>query len=290
MREVAIVGAGELGGLIAHVMARRDAADRVRLIDDRGRIAEGKALDISQAAPVERFAASVAGSTDLSAAIGCDVVVIADRALPPGAKSQEVDSNWRGDEAVALIRRVRATAPQALVVCAGLEHRELVDRAVRELHVPRGTIVGSGSEAFAAAARAMVALDLDVSARDVALPVLGIPPTHIVIAWEEATVGGLDLKDLLPNPARRRLDRRIAALWPVVGPYALATAACKVIEALTGISRRPVTCFVAPDERDANRTRTAALPVKLDARGVVEVLVPGLSTAERIALDNALLL
>jgi malate dehydrogenase len=289
MREVAIVGAGELGGLIAHVLARRDAADRVRLIDERGRIAEGKALDISQAAPVERFAASVAGSTDLSAAIGCDVVVIADRAVPPGTTSQDVDSNWRGDEAVALIRRVRATAPQALVVCAGLEHRELVDRAVRELHVPRGTIVGSGSEAFAAAAQAMVALDLDVSARDVALPVLGIPPTHIVIAWEEATVGGLSLKDLLPNPARRRLDRRIAAVWPLVGPYALATAACKVIEALTGISRRPVTCFVAPDERDANRTRTAALPVKLDARGLVEVLVPGLSAAERVALDNALL-
>ena len=50
MREVAIVGAGELGGLTAHALARRNAAGLIRLIDDAGRVAEGKALDISQAA------------------------------------------------------------------------------------------------------------------------------------------------------------------------------------------------------------------------------------------------
>ena len=61
MREVAIVGAGELGGLVAHALARRNAADVVRLIDDTGHIAEGKALDISQAAPVEGFATVVSG-------------------------------------------------------------------------------------------------------------------------------------------------------------------------------------------------------------------------------------
>src|SRR5438128_6121949 len=79
MREVAIVGAGELGGLVAHALARRNGADIVRLIDDNGHVAEGKALDISQAAPVEGFAGTVAGSTDLSAAAGAGIVVIADR-------------------------------------------------------------------------------------------------------------------------------------------------------------------------------------------------------------------
>src|SRR4051812_32263814 len=48
MREVAIVGAGELGGMIAHLLAREEVAPVVRLIDDRGRVAEGKALDITQ--------------------------------------------------------------------------------------------------------------------------------------------------------------------------------------------------------------------------------------------------
>src|SRR3979490_1368311 len=83
MREVAIVGAGELGGLVAHALARRNSAGLVRLIDESGRVAEGKALDISQAAPVEGFATAVAGATGLSVAAGADIVVIADRAGKP---------------------------------------------------------------------------------------------------------------------------------------------------------------------------------------------------------------
>ena len=62
MQEVAIVGAGELGGALAHVLARREAARTIRLIDDQGRVAEGKALDIAQAAPVEGFATQLSGS------------------------------------------------------------------------------------------------------------------------------------------------------------------------------------------------------------------------------------
>ena len=67
MREVAIVGAGELGGLTAHALARRHAAQVVRIVDDMGRVAEGKALDITQAGAVERFSTTVVGATDLSA-------------------------------------------------------------------------------------------------------------------------------------------------------------------------------------------------------------------------------
>lgn len=294
MREVAIVGAGELGGLIAHALARRGAADLVRLIDESGRVAEGKALDISQAAPIERFATTVTGSTDLSAAIGSGLVVVADRVVPPertprGGGRAAGDAEWQGEHGLALLRRIRAVAPRAFLVCAGLTHQELVDRGARELHIPRATIVGSASEALVSAAQSMVALELDLSPRDVVLAVLGIPPGRIVIAWEDATVAGLGLTEVISAPVRRRLDQRIASLWPV-GPYALASAACKVIEAITGMSRRPAICFVAPDEGSASRTRTAALPARLGPEGIVEVIVPALSAAERLALDNAMLL
>src|SRR5436190_23363856 len=99
MREVAIVGAGELGGLTAHVLARRNAVERVRLIDDTGRVAEGKALDISQAASLEAFATTVAGSTDLSAAAGAEIIVIADRAS---------GLEWQGEDGLTLVRRLNA--------------------------------------------------------------------------------------------------------------------------------------------------------------------------------------
>src|SRR5258706_5206290 len=119
MREVAIVGAGELGGLVAHALARRNSAGLVRPIDDSGRVAEGKSLEISQAAPVEGFATAVAGSTDLSAAAGAEIVVIADRA---GSLGNDL---WQGEESLTLVRQLNAIAPRAFLLCAGVFHREL---------------------------------------------------------------------------------------------------------------------------------------------------------------------
>ena len=289
MREVAIVGAGELGGLVAHALARRNAAEVVRLIDDSGSIAEGKALDISQAAPVEGFATVVSGWTGLSAAAGASVVVIADRAQQPGSSRNPEGHDWHGEEALALIRQLNAIAPRAVFVCSDVSHRELVERSVRELHMSRSRILGSASEAFVAAATAMVALEMDVSPRDVTISILGVPPHRIVIVWEDAAVAGFRLTGMMTEPVRRQLTRRIGALWPV-GPYALAAAACKVVDSLSGQSRRPVTCFVAPDDQSGVRTRAAALPVRLGADGIVEVVMPRLSGVERVALDNAMML
>lgn len=280
MREVAIVGAGELGGVTAHALARRNAAGLIRLIDDAGRVAEGKALDISQAAGSEGFNAIVVGSTDLSTAAGAGIIVLADRA--DGAE-------WSVEQALTLVRRLHAWAPRALLLCAGASHLELIERSVRELHVPRSRIIGSGAEAYASAATAIVALELDVSPRDIALAILGIPPRQIVIAWEHASVSGFALTARLTEPVRRQLTMKIRALWPV-GPHTLAAAACKVVEALSGQSRRPLTCFVAPDDASGLRSRAGALPVRLGPDGLVEVVMPELNTAERVALENALLL
>jgi malate/lactate dehydrogenase len=280
MREVAIVGAGELGGLVAHAIARRNIAPVVRLIDpDHPRIAEGKALDITQAGAVEGFAAEVHGAGDLSTTAGADVVVLADAAG---------GTRWTEEDELALVGRIRGFAGSAAMVCAGASSRPLVERAV-QLRLRRTEFVGSAPEALGAAARALVALETDVSPSDVALSIIGVPPSHVVAAWEDASVGGFAAVRVLSTPARRRLAVRIAALWPP-GPYALANAAAKVVQVLGGHSRRSVTCFVAPEEGAGSRMRAAALPVRRGSRERLEIVVPELSPAERVALDNAMLL
>ena len=92
---------------------------------------------------------------------------------------------------------------------------------------------------------------------------------------------------LLDEPLRRRVSARVAALWPP-GPYALATAAALVVEAIAGRTRRMASCFVAPDTSSGLRSRTAALPVRLGPAGIVEVVTPSLSVVERVALENAI--
>jgi malate/lactate dehydrogenase len=123
----------------------------------------------------------------------------------------------------------------------------------------------------------------------VALSVLGLPPSQSVIPWEDATSAGFALTRLIDEPARRRIAARIAALWPP-GPYALAAASAKAAAAIFGRSRMVVSCFVAPDDAEGIRKRTAALPARLNQRGIERIVCPELNRADRVALDNAMLL
>ncbi|MQA29756.1 MAG: hypothetical protein GEU82_07950 [Luteitalea sp.] len=282
MEEVAIVGAGELGGALAYRLARRDMVSHIRLVDARGQIAAGTALDIMQASPIGRFTTSVSGYSDITRAAGAHVVVLAD--APGGA-------DWQGDAGLLLLAQLAEIAPRSVVVCAGAAGRELIERAVREQRYSRSRLFGSAPEALAGAVRAIVALETNGSPADVALTVLGVPPAHTVIPWEEATIAGFAATCVLDEPARRRIAARVPALWPP-GPGALAAAAGDAIACVLGYSRRTISCFVAPDG-DAGRrlrARAAALPVRLGAAGVAATRLPALSDRSQVALDNALLL
>jgi malate dehydrogenase len=280
MTQVAIVGGGEVGGLLAHALARRNIAPDICLIDDNGRAAIGKALDIIQAAPVEGFSSKVSGANELSAIAGASIVAIADAfgGQPPAP-----------DASMLLLKRVRDLAPASLIVCVGAGDCDLIARGVRELHIPRPQLIGSAPEALTGGVRALTALEVDAPASDVTLSVLGVPPNHIIVPWDDATVGGYSLARILSEPARRRLEARVAGLWPP-GPYALASAAARTIDTIVRGSRRLVTCFVAPDDSAGMRARAAALPARLGRSGLLEVVIPELSVRERVRLENAMLL
>src|SRR5579871_1017984 len=132
MDRIVVLGAGELGGLIAHALARREVARDVCIVDDNGRAAAGKALDIMQAAPVEGFASTVVGTSDVSAVSHAAAVVIAD-AMGGG--------EWQGDAALALVKRVSGLPRGFPIVCAGASQRSLVETAVRELHLERSRLI-----------------------------------------------------------------------------------------------------------------------------------------------------
>jgi len=284
MLQVAIVGVGELGGAVAWALARSDLAMSVCLVDQEGQTAAGKALDIMQAGPIEGFATRVSGSHDVFAAAGASVVVLADRSDRWGTHAE-----WPGEEGLAMLERLREIARESLILCAGATQRDLVERAVLDRGFDRARLLGSAPEALASAIRAFVALEANGSPRDVALTVLGVPPASIVVPWEQSTIGGLSLTSVLDSQAIRRLAARVAPLWPP-GPHALAAAAIKAIEAISGTSRRTVSCFVVPDESTGRRRRAIALPAKLGLGGVDVATVPPLSARDQVMLENAMLL
>ncbi|MCU1383708.1 MAG: hypothetical protein JWL71_2405 [Acidobacteria bacterium] len=278
MQNVAIIGAGELGGATAHALARSNLVRTITLIDETRRVAAGKALDIAQAAPVEGFATQLSGATDLSMAAGASIVILADRVT---------GGEWQGEDGLVLLKRLSQTAAGAVILCAGPLQRELIDRGVGELKLSRTRLFGSAPESLAAAARALVALAVNGSPRDISLSVLGVPPAHTVIPWADATVAGFALTRLVDEPSRRRVSARVNALWPTA-PYTLAAAATTIVEAMAGRSRRIASCFVAPDLSTGAHARTGAMPVKLGPAGIAEIVSPSLSAVEQIALDNAM--
>ena len=278
MDDVAIIGAGELGGALADVLARSDLARTIRLVDDTGRVAEGKALDIMQSAAVERFATTVLGATELTAAAGAPLVFVADRVS---------GGEWQGEDALMLLTRIAQLGSNPVVVWMGPGGRESIERGVRELTFARERLFGSAPEALAAAVRAIVAVEAGGSPRDVALTVLGVPPANVVVPWEDATIGGFAATGVLDEPVRRRLAEKVPRLWPP-GPYALAWAATKAASAIAGRSRQSIAAFVAPDDSQGRRTRAAALPVRLGPGGIESVRLPALNSRDRVALDNAM--
>ena len=127
---------------------------------------------------------------------------------------------------------------------------------------------------------------IDGSGVEVCLRVVGVPPRAAVVAWEEATAYGQPLTTEMPPHAIAGLTARIPGLWPP-GPYGLASAAARVIEAIVNGSRRRFSCFVAT-EAGPSRVAVGSMPVELGPQGVRRIIEPALTRQERTALENAL--
>jgi malate dehydrogenase len=277
MSFIAILGAGAIGGALAQKLASRGRIPEVRLIDVEGRIARGKALDILQSSPIDGFSTRVSAGETIEAAVGADVIVIADLARG--------DVEQAGEEGLATIRRLAAMDTTAPLLFAGAHQRELMGRAVFELRLDRGRVLGSAPGALESAARALAALEINGTGVQVQLLVVGMPPKAALIAWEEATAFGQQISTLVPAHRLAAISARLPGLWPP-GPQVLASAASRVAEALVNGSRRRFSCFVSMEE-PPGRGAVVAMPVELRPRGIERVLRPALSRQEQTQLDNA---
>src|SRR5215211_1454159 len=146
MSLIAIIGAGPIGSTLAHKLAGRSRVREIRLVDAEVRIAQGKALDIQQAGPVERFSTTLSGVESLHASAGADVVVLADAASGAGEHS--------GEPGLAILRQLVAAGASSPFVFAGASQRELMKRAITELHVPQAKVIGAAPFALESALRA----------------------------------------------------------------------------------------------------------------------------------------
>lgn len=272
-----IAGAGHIAGALAQRAAARSRFREIRLVDETGTVAAGKALDIRQAGPVDGYDSRVSGHTSFDAASSAAVVAIADR-FP--------DVEWEGDAALAMLARLLPLTGGAPIVFAGAKQRWLMEAAHRELKVPQARMAGSAPMALEGALRALAAVAADRSATEIDLRAFGRAPEAIVIAWSGASAAGAPLERALAAHQRLGISDRAKGLWPP-GPTALGSAAARVAEALAFGSRRELTCTVVGDGIAVPRGIAAAVPVQLGRGRILKVNRPALSSKEQVEFDNA---
>lgn len=280
MSTVVILGAGEIGGALARQLAATDLVSRIVLVDDLGTIAAGKALDVAQSGPVDRYHTVVSGTSDVAAVVGAAVVVIADRAGQPGGE-------WQDDKGLALLKRVTGLNQVAPFLCAGAAQGGLIERGVSEAGMARTRLFGTAAEALRSAVTAITALEANAAPSDISLAVLGRPPQQVIVPWDEGAIGGRSIPTVLSAAQLARLDARVARLWPP-GPYALASAATRMIR--TALTRGPRLhmAIVAVTREEGTPGRSAIMPVTLQPSGLASIVAPALSSRDRVRYETSL--
>lgn len=275
---IVIFGAGEIAAAVARQIGAADIVSRVVLVDEAAAVAQGKALDLAQAAPVDRYDTHVSGTADESAAVAASMVVLADRAG---------GGEWCDEAGLTLLARIARMNQKAPIVCAGVRQRSVIDRGVHEVGLPPSRVFGTSPEALRGAVASLVAVEADAPPRDLSLLVVGRPPHEIIVPWDAASIAGRRAIDVLPPPAIARLESRLPRLWPP-GPTTLGGAAARVIRSMVTSAPATHVLEIAQTRNEGGSGQPVMLPARVGPAGIVRVEPPPLSARDRVRLESAL--
>jgi len=195
-KKIALIGAGMIGGTLAHLAAMRELGDIV-LFDVVEGIPEGKALDIAEAGPVDDFDAKLKGTSNYADIAGADVcIVTAGVPRKPGMSRDDLlGINLKVMKAVG--EGIKANAPNAFVICITNPLDAMV-WALREFSgLPAHMVVGMAGVLDSARFRHFLAEEFNVSVEDVTAFVLGGHGDTMVPVVEYSTVAGIPIPDLV---------------------------------------------------------------------------------------------
>jgi malate dehydrogenase len=195
-KKIALIGAGMIGGTLAHLAAIKEMGDIV-MVDVAEGIPQGKALDLAQAGPVEGFDAKLTGTQDYAEIAGADVcIVTAGIARKPGMSRDDLlGINLKVMKAVG--EGIKAHAPDAFVICITNPLDAMVWALREYCGLPPERVVGMAGVLDSARFRHFLAEAFDVSVEDVTAFVLGGHGDTRVPIVEYSTVAGIPIPDLI---------------------------------------------------------------------------------------------
>jgi malate dehydrogenase len=298
-KKIALIGGGQIGGTLAHLVALKELGDVV-LFDIAEGLPQGKALDLSQSGPVDGFNAKLKGTNDYADIKGADVVIVtAGVPRKPGMSRDDlIGINLKVMAAVG--EGIKANAPDAFVICITNPLDAMVWALQKFSGIPHNKIVGMAGVLDSARFRHFLADELGVSVEDVSAFVLGGHGDTMVPMPRFSTVAGISLPELVKMGwiKQERLDQIIQRTRDggaeIVGLlktgsayYAPATSGIAMAESYLKDQKRVLPCAVYVDGAYGIKDLYVGLPVVIGEKGIERIVELELTGDEKAALTKS---
>jgi len=297
--KIALIGAGQIGGTLAHLVALKELGDVV-LFDIAEGTPQGKALDIAESGPVERFDAALRGTTDYADIAGADVcIVTAGVPRKPGMSRDDLlGINLKVMKSVG--EGIAAHAPNAFVICITNPLDAMVWALQKFSGLPAEKVVGMAGVLDSARFRHFLSLEFDVSMKDVTAFVLGGHGDTMVPLVRYSTVAGIPLPDLVKMgwTTQEKLDAIVQRTRDggaeIVGLlktgsafYAPAASAIEMAEAYLKDQKRLLPCAAQCNGEFGLKGMYVGVPTIIGANGIEKVVDIKLAKDEQAMFDNS---
>ncbi len=299
--KIALIGSGQIGGTLAHLIGLRELGDVV-MFDIAEGIPQGKSLDIAQSSPVDGFDSSMSGANSYDAIEGASVcIVTAGVPRKPGMSRDDLlGINLKVMEQVGT--GLRKYAPNAFVICITNPLDAMVWALQKYSGLPRNMVVGMAGVLDSARFRYFLADEFNVSVEDVTAFVLGGHGDTMVPLIRYSTVAGIPLPDLIKMgwTTEKRLDDIVVRtrnggaeivnlLKTGSAFYAPASSAIAMAESYLKDKKRVLPCAAWLNGEYGVKDMYVGVPVVIGSKGVERVVEIDLTAPEREMFDKSAL-
>ena len=291
-KKIALIGAGNIGGTLAHLCVLKGLGDVV-LFDVIDGLPQGKALDMLEAGPIEGYDANITGTTSYADIAGADVcIVTAGVARKPGMSRDDLlGINCKIMSDVA--GNIKQYAPGSLVIVITNPLDAMVTLTKRVTGFPKNRVVGQAGVLDSARYRTFIAQELSVSVQNVTAMVLGGHGDDMVPVRSYCQVGGVPVEKLISAARLEEIEQRtrqaggeiVALLKTGSAFYSPASAAVQMATAYLQDRKQILPCAAYLEGEYGIDGVYFGVPVSIGAGGVERVIEVDLGDKEKQEMD-----
>ena len=287
MSKVTVVGAGNVGATVANVLAHKDIVREVVLLDIKGDLAKGKALDTWQQAPIDYYSTRLTGSEDYKDTAGSDIVVIT-AGIPrkPGMSRDDLIGINAGIVS-SVTKSILKHSKNPIIICVSNPLDVMTYAAHSVSKLPSSRVFGMAGILDTARYRAFLATALDVSPKDIQAVLMGGHGDTMVPLPRYTTVAGIPVTEMI---TKKKLDAivertkkgggELVKLMGTSAWYAPGAAAAQMVASIVRDENRIFPCCIKLNGQYGVRNTYLGVPVKLGKDGIQEVIKLKLNKSE----------